>query len=491
MRINLPFSKKATTSKRTGLSKKGTNSKRWLQTIQQRQAAITAWVTGVLVLVLVAGLATGALWPRTKASEEVVTPAPLAVDTIVFGQDAIETQTVGVVKNLNTVTLVAQSNGPVNALKVVEGSAVKRGSVILQQSSVYAGGNAAAVQRQIAQKNYELAESTLNNTATIVSKTREQADLNRDNTEELRKITEKSIDETKGLISLTETQLSELEDQLDEAVANNASPDVITGLRGAVITTQSSLAQARSSLRNIEYQVDTDNPPTKLASSGKDLVYASTQLQLEAAQIQKDIASLSLRAARIAESATRVAAPFAGTVEKVYVKEGEFVAAGTPVAVLKGTEAKLCLQIAVAGSLAGRINEDGSLKVNLGGTELQLPINHVTGTTVQGQLYEVLTLIPNEYTGRVYENQSLEVSVPLYAFSRSGGNATLPLDAIFVTNSQRYVLVAENGKAVRHTITTGEIYGENIEVTSGIEPGAEVILDRRIIENQSISIDSN
>ena len=454
--------------------------KTWLPLFRKYRIQIIGGTLALFLLLLVGSvfLKNG---QEPEAEPEIV---PLEVSITSFGEGPLTEETIGVIKNLNTITLVAQTAGPVNLVKTIEGSSVQKGELLLTQETAYNAGSAPAVQKQIASKNFQLAEESLKNTVDSVSISRSQADKSRENTEELRKISEKSIDETKSLIGLSEKQVEYLEDQIESA-PNEATKNQLRGSLSAVLA---SLNGARSQLRNLEYQTNTDNPPTKLADLSKDMVYKSTELQLKSAEIQKDIAWLSLKSARIMEAATRVSAPFAGTIEKVYVQPGEYVTPGTPVAVLRG-EPKLCLVMTVAGKTAGRIDDAQTITVKLNAeTTLALPINHVSAAPVAGQLYEVLAIIPAEYEKQIYENQSVSVKLPLYQISQVGGNFFVPLDSVFVTSTRRFVFTAVDNKAVQKTVETGEIIGDTIEIISGLEAGDQVILDRRVIDQQAIAI---
>lgn len=437
---------------------------------------------GLMALIVAARLMTQ---PEPVATPSA--PAPLEVQAVTFGQTALSESTYGTVKNLTSITLVAQSSGPVSDLKVVEGQPVAKGEVLLRQTSAYAAGNAATVQRQIAAKGYQLSNETFSNTQQTVAKTREQADLNRDNSEEMRKIIEASLGDTRSLITTTEQVVEKIEQDITNEQNGANNPNTIQGFRQQLISFRGVLNQNRSALRSAEYEANADKPPAKLAQIQKDLVYLSTDLQLKSAQINKDIAGLNLRLAHIQEASTRVAAPFAGSIEKVYVQPGQHVTPGTPVIKIKG-DTQLTLQIAVSGALAAMIDSDQSVNVQLGDNLYYLPLTHVSSTPINGQMYEVMVVVPSEYERFVFEGQSLAVQLPLYNVSIDQGNYFLPLDAVFITNAGTYVMVAENNVAVRKPVVIGEITGDTVEVKDGLIPGQQVILDRRVIEGQQVTI---
>jgi membrane fusion protein (multidrug efflux system) len=409
----------------------------------------------------------------------------LSVQAIRFAQSASSLKAVGNIENKTTQTLVAQSNGPVAQIYVSEGQNLAAGRVILQQQSTYAGGNSMTVQREMAEKSLELAEASLQNTVETVSISREQADLSLDNTEKLNEISEKSIDDSKKLLDNVELVIEKLESDIASEQAGNNDPDVIAGLRSQLIQMQGSYNQTASALRQLEYQIDEDEPIYRLAELGKDLAYKATEIQLKSAQLNKDIAQLSLKAARIGESSTRVNIPFAGTVERILVDKGQFVAAGTPVAVVTG-QPELQIVISLAGSVAQNIDTQQEIIAKINGQTFNLPIAHLSRVAVSGQAYQLLARLPEGLDANIYENQTVEVKLPLYPSLLASGNNYLPLDAVFITNTKQYVFVEENGRAVQREIVAGEIVGNNIELVSGLTPGEVVILDRRVINGQRV-----
>lgn len=437
-----------------------------------------------VVAVLLAVVFGAAFFTKKPAQEpEVAAPAPLKVKTITIGKQDSSLETAGTVQNLSAVTLVAQTAGPIRKIYTSEGQTLKKGQSVISQETGYGTGNAAAIGAQVAEKNLAIAETTLNSTVQSVSKAREMADKNRENTEELRKISAASIDGTRKIVDTTKQVISKIE--ADIAATSDAT--IIQGLRQQLINYQNILVSSESQLRNIEYSTNTDKAPTKLADFAKDQVYISTQLQLDTAKLGKEISELSLRSARITASLATVRTPFAGTVEKVFVTQGQYVAPGTPVARLTGTTAKLCLVVPISGFSAASIDENASVSIDVDGRQELVPITHISSTPTNGQLYEVLVNLPESFANSVYEGQTLNVSLPTnQARIDKPGSQFVPLEAVFVTNTERYVYVYENGTAVRRLIKTNNIVGNDIEVTEGLNIGDQVIVDRRVFEGQKV-----
>lgn len=444
------------------------------------------WWPAALGLALVILLGSVAVASATRQPEETPAPSPIPVKkvpVVKVGDTVLSERASGTVKNLTSLQLVAQTAGPVSQVLVSEGQMVKKGQILVRQSSAYEAGSSASVQRQVAAKNYELAKATADNTSAVVAKNRELADLNRDNTEELRKINDQSLGEIRSLLTTTEQVISKIESDIraEEQGANN--PATIQALRQSLVSYKGVLNQNRSALRSTEYSTNTDKPPTKIANLTRDLVFQTTELQLKSAQLNKEIAGLNLQLARIAEAATRVAAPISARVEKVFVQVGQYVTPGTPVAKIKG-EPKLYLQIPVAADVASRIDETRALEVSFNDQPLSLPISHVSQSPVSGQLYEVLATIPSSLAKTFQEETMVEVKLPFV--SQSSTATFLPMTSVFLTNTQTFVYVLKDGVAQLREVQLGEVVGTNVEIKSGVQPGELIILDRTVLEGQAV-----
>lgn len=439
-----------------------------------------------LILLMTVGV-TAALTATQPVTDQVSESAPLAVSGFVFGQVNPREEAVGTIKNQTTLTLVAQTSGPVSRILVGEGSLVNQGTQILQQDSAYNAGQAAFVSLDIARKNQELAQVSLESTRTQVELSRTQADLNKDNASQLRDISRQSVSETKSMISLIETIVAQIEQDIrtEQEGANN--PVTIQNLRQALTGPKASLNQARQQLRSLEYQVDEDSPGAQLSGVAHDLAMEATALQLSTATIQAEIAALNLRSAQIMAAASRVSSPLSGRVERILVRPGQFVNPGTPVAIIKG-EPKLMLEVLVSGRLAGQINQEELAVITLGENQVSLTISHLSSAPTAGNLHEVLIEVPANYQSQIFENMTVAVLLPLFQFSPVEGHGFIPLDSVFVTNTERFVFVVEDGLARKRLVETGQIVGSSIELKTGLVEGDVVLLDRRVMDGQRVEV---
>lgn len=447
--------------------------------VSKRSKQILAILAVLFVVVFAASKLTQKA-PEQPAQTEI---KPLQVKTKIVNSTTSTIQTDGIIQNLGSITLVAQTPGPIKSISVTEGKEVKKGTTITSQETGYGTGNAAYIGVQIAQKNLELADTSYKTTQDSVNKSRQIADESRTNTEELRKISQQSIDGTRKVIDTTKQVISKIEAD----IAATTDSTIIQGLRQQLVSYQNILVGTETQLRNLEYSTNTDKSPTKLADLSRDQVYISTQLQLDASRIGRDIAELSLKSARISASLSTVRAPFAGTIEKVYVAQGQYVSPGTPIAKITG-KSKLSLSVSVSGFLASQIQENGRLTLKTESKEIQVPITHVSTAPTNGQLYEVLAQIPDSYANDVYDGQAVHIELPTLSQKMDDKEVfQIPLDSVFVSNLERYVFLNKDGVAVKKNITTRNVIGNSIEVVDGLQNGDEIILDRRIIDGQKIA----
>ncbi|MEO8581956.1 MAG: HlyD family efflux transporter periplasmic adaptor subunit [Patescibacteria group bacterium] len=452
---------------------------RALDFVKRNLKRLLILVAILFVLIMIATQLT----KKPVETPQIIAPKPLMVETMIVNGETAGVSTTGTIQNLGSVTLVAQTAGPVRTISTTEGKQVKKGTSLVSQETGYGTGNAAGVGVQIAQKSLEMAQTSYKNTQDSVGKARQIADESRTNTEELRKISEQSISDTQNLLNTTQEVIKKI--QTD--ISANTDPNIIQGLRQQLVQYQSILAGNNSALRNLQYSVDTGKSPTKLADYSKDSVYTATQMQLDAARIGAEISELSLKSARIMASLNTVRAPFAGSIERIYVTQGQYLNPGTPVAKITG-KTQLSLVVPVSGFTASQILDSGLIDVQLGTQTLQVPITHVPSTPTSGQLYEVLAVIPESYKTEVYEGQSISVTLPTIAKKTSNSTNThrVPLESVFVTNLERYVFIYQDGKAVRKVVETGDVIGDQIEIKSGLNDGDQLILDRRVIDSQTV-----
>lgn len=428
----------------------------------------------------------------TKSSDQIESvapnPNPVVVGSVVFGASEQYQQAVGVVKNETTIALVAQTAGPVSKVYAQEGERVKKGGLILQQETAYNSGQASFISLEIANKNRDLASEALWNTTQQTDLLRKQTEESFNNSEKLREIAEKSRSETAQIVDLLEKTVKNLEDSIEEEKQNNNDPEVIQNLENALIGPKSNLLQTRSQLRALELQSSEDGPQADISSIAKEIAFKSIDLQQKSVETQYEIAKLNVRMAQIAAAAARVTAPIDATIERITVKKGQYLTPGTPVAIVNGG-LNLTLEIQVAPRLASEIDLERNAVIQANSGEILLPITYVSTVPVTGSLHIVSIDIPQVYYPAIYESMALGAKLPIKPNSSSSSNEFIPIDGLFITNTDRFVFVYDEGFAKKKVVETGNIIGDAIEIKSGINKGERVIIDRRVVDLQAVTLE--
>ena len=397
------------------------------------------------------------------------------------------------------VTVVAQTGGVVQKVYVNEGQAVKKGNWLAGLSSNYQGASVQTVSRQLAQKQYENFEATYDDQKDLLNKQKEMTNLIDDNSDELLKISKKSIEGTNDLINYNEEILA----QLDEMVESTGS--LTSQMSRAQI--KAALENAKSGLRQLEYQTDEKNPPTKLSNLQKDGTIKQIELQEKALALNKDILRLQLDMARIQESLLYPAAPFTGVVQQVFVKKGQFVSPGTPVATIVGDSSDITATAYVSKNTAKNVSITSPSKIVVDDSDFSLVPSFVSNEATRGTLYTILYDVPEEYNAMLGNKEFVMVKVPL-GYSNDIGNSNgvyVPIDAIHNTQSGAYVLIAQTGNsrldkadgfvemplctAKSSKVEVGPLYGQFAYVYSGVSKGENVILNRNVVEGDVVETD--
>src|SRR3989344_1474960 len=203
----------------------------------------------------------------------------------------VEIYTIGSVPKLDfsaqieksqVVTITSLAPGVVQSINKPVGSTVKKGEALITLSSNYQGGNASSLSRVLAQKQYQSAVDNNGLQKDIIAKQKEIAQKAEANVDEIRDITEKSIDETNGLINLNSDIISSLDQNIQSLESTNvsgANDSLILQTKQLKSQYFAGLNAARQALRMVEYNADNENPPAELSDLQKDVTIKQLELQ--------------------------------------------------------------------------------------------------------------------------------------------------------------------------------------------------------------------
>ncbi|MCG2792951.1 MAG: efflux RND transporter periplasmic adaptor subunit [Weeksellaceae bacterium] len=232
------------------------------------------------------------------------------------------------------------------------------------------------------------------------------------------------------------------------------------------------VAQAQNNLQNAI--IDNQRYENAYKSGGV------TKQQLDNSRLQLKNAQSALRAQGVRVNDTSVRAGISGTVNKKMVEPGAVVATGTSLFEIVNINT-LKLSVLVDESQVGRIQLGQTVKIN---------VNVLPDESFSGRI----TFIAPKSDASL--NFPVEIEVPNQGNLKAGMYAT----AVFKTNhgaetqnlltvpaaafvngvSSGQLFVVQNGTAKLITVKTGKVYGDKVEIISGLKVGAQVITSGQI-----------
>ncbi len=337
---------------------------------------------------------------EVKDIEEVKTESIKKVSTIQI-KDKQYVNLSGQVEKGGVVTIFSQISGVINKVYVEEGSEINQGKSIVYIADNYSGGNSASVAYQIAERQVQNQDETI------------------------------------------ERQLKVFNDQRKVARA-------IEGKAGKIARRQATIQK-----RNTE--------------------------------MQYDLTILQEKQAAINVSYHTPTSPFTGNVERVFVKKGETVNAGSKIAVINSNDKELSIAVNISSSLASVIDVENASILSIGDEQIEIFPTYLSESEIDNQSYVVIYELEDKYIDKVANNEFIDISIPVNA-QVSENEIIIPLDAVRLMNDKSVVFILEDGVAKSREVTTGDVMGNFIVVYGGIGEDDLIILDRNVFDGDRVEL---
>lgn len=437
---------------------------------------------GVLFLVILLG---STLF-RVKTPPPTTRTAPKDVSVYNMG-GAPRVSVQGQVMKGGVVKIVAQTPGIVSFINTQDGASVFKGTVLINLASNYQGGNVFSLQRQIADTTYQNTKDSYPLQKDLIQKQKDLANKQAENSEELRRITQVSINDTRDLLNFNTNILNTVITSVQALQNANGDPADIQALQQLQSQIQGGNNQLSAALRANEYQVNSDKPAVQLENIGKDIALKQIEIQEKALNMGLEISETQAKLARVQESTMYPAAPFNAVVQKVHVKIGDTVNPGTTLITLSGDEGDVVIDAKVPKEMAIKISKIEKATIFGDGKKIDILPSYISTEATNGQLYSVLFTLDSAYKKYFTDNSYVTVSLPL---GQSLQNTTpfVPVDSVFQTQDEAFVFVVENNKARSRKVTLGSVTGGYVTVEKGLSNSDQVILDRTVVDGDAIRI---
>ncbi len=398
------------------------------------------------------------------------------------------------VEKSGVIKVVALGSGVVQSINAQVGQDVAQGTTLVSMSTNYQGGNAFSVQRQLAQVSYKNAVDTYDANKDIIAKQKEVAQKSNESADKLREINANSIDDTQNLINLNNDMLTSLSVAQEELKATN-----VDGSNDALIMQnqqmqnqlKSANAQLQSSVDTLQYTTSDTNAPAQIADITKDITIKQLELQEKALNLNKEVTRLNLQLAQITEALMYPSSPIAGTVERIYVKEGQAINPGTPIMQISGASDSLIAVVPMSKDMATGVSKNLVSTLHIGNKIFQSVPFYVSSDATDGSLFTAQYQIPQEYASLVTDKSYIVIEIPISYASTGSTVPFIPLDSVFQTQDASYVFIVKNGEAKSKRIILGQVIGSFVEVKKGLENGDQVILNRNVIDGDPVKVTNN
>lgn len=393
----------------------------------------------------------------------------------------------GEVKKGNVVNIVALMPGVVSKINKKEGEVIVKNEAILNLSSNYQGGNTLTLQRQLAGITYKNTKDTYDIQKDLIAKQREIANLNSTNAEELRKLTQVSIDSTRTLVNFNSGILNNIKTAIINLQNTGGDTSQIQSLQQAQAQIQSGQNQLEAALRSSEYSVDSSKPPVKLEALGKEIALKQLDIQEKALKTGLQAAGIQLAIVKVQEANMFPSSPFEGVIEKINVKPGDNVNPGMVLATVSGQEGDIVIDAKVTKEIAEKVSRTDTAKIKVNGQILSIVPLYISSEATDGQLYSVIFTLDKIYEKNFTDKSFVEVDLPL-SVSLVKDTLMIPIDSVFQTQEGATVYVVEKNIAKARKIELGDVTGSFVTIKNGITLKDTIITTRNVINGDKVKV---
>lgn len=424
---------------------------------------------------------------------------PAAEVTVSQAEKKVDVYTIGAIPKINVqaqvlkdgvVTIMAQSPGIVQKVSVNAGDSVRKGAGLVSLSTNYQGGSAASLSRQIAEVQLANVNDTFDRQKDVIAKQKDLATKSAENTDQLRQISQKSLDDTNSLINLNQDIVNTLNSNLQTLVNTNVggtNDALILATKQQISSFQSAVNQLNTSSRNLSFSTNVDNQPTKMANLSRDIAIGQLEVQEKALDLSKKVARIQLNLAQVNEALMFPAAPVSGVVQKIYVHTGQSVTPGTQLVTIYNAGGNVSAIARVPQRVAASVSRIEESQLHIGDRTFgELP-DFVSTQATDAQQYSIIFTIPEEFRDLTSNMGFITVEIPIGHTDSNSVIPFIPLEAVFQTRDSAFVYVIDGQKALSRKVTLGEVFGQDVAVVSGLSDGDQIILSRNIMSGDLVS----
>jgi len=211
-------------------------------------------------------------------------------------------------------------------------------------------------------------------------------------------------------------------------------------------------------------QINKQNAQARLESAKQN----KTQ-QILTAQSQRNQAKTQLMQAQNQADKLTIIAPINGSITEKRISLGQEISPGTKLGqISQSGQIKIVINITPQQAQSLNLGQTWAINDNLLGTVSAISpvIDPISGKiTVEITTDKNQNLVPGDF---------IKIKLP----HKNQNTNLVPLSAVLVEPNQSFVFIAQNNKAIKKPITTGEIINNSVVVSNGLKPGDYVIISQ-------------
>ena len=404
---------------------------------------------------------------------------PVSIKTVTEGTILDTSEFVGNLEAVRRVELAPQIEGRIETIFVTNGTPVSQGQKILllkpikQQEQVNSAiGDVNTAKGSLAQTEAELQTAQVEKARSADEVARSQAELAKAESELQSR--EADVKETEAEVELATIDFNRSKFLVESGVRAQQDLDDKTRTlktRQAQLNSKRKIRDSAKSARNAAKEA--------VNVAGKNLQGAETRVQQALAKIDSAKAAVSaaqgnLGAVKQDLVYNTVVAPIQGTVSDIPFKVGDILRNGESFTKIVDNQ-RLFLNIGVPIERRSQLREGIPVEiVAADGRAGTVGTITFISPTVNQNAQTILSKVTFDNDGSLKDNQYVKVRV---IWNKKPG-ILIPTSVVTNRGPQKFIYVAEGGKATEKPVVLGAIQGQNYQVISGLQTGEKLIVSR-------------
>lgn len=244
-------------------------------------------------------------------------------------------------------------------------------------------------------------------------------------------------------------------------------------LQDTIEDTKKSLEQAETvkKITNEDVYADTQNIVDKSKAAAATGIDAA-QNQIASAEVGMSAAQVGIDSAKYQLDMYTLTAPISGVIEAVNVEPHGFATSGSPAFIISNKNT-MTITFYVSEGIRNTLQTGQKIQADRSGKLYEAVITEI-GTMLDQQtgLFQIKASVADA-EGSLLTGSTVKITADTYA---QNDTILIPYDAVYYDESQAYVYVEENGKAVRKNIETGIFDETRMSVLSGLTKQDDLIV---------------